>query len=203
VSFDILNRRTRVIAYHSEKKTRREAILEAVAANANLSYADLSGTNLSGANLRYADLSGTDLRYTDLSGTDLRYADLSGADLRYADLSGTDLSGANLRGANLRYADLSGVPVIPEIHKRVYGAVSLPGALEMGAWHTCETTHCRGGWVVTLAGEDGKALEIKIGTSAAAALIYIKSDPTLARVPSFHASNADALADMKRLAEAS
>ena len=71
----------------------------------------------------------------------------------------------------------------------------------MGDWHTCDTTHCRAGWVVTLAGEEGKALEEKIGTPAAATLIYLKSDPKIERVPDFYCGNDDALADMKRLAE--
>ena len=45
-------------------------------------------------------------------------------------------------------------------------------------------------------------MEFCLGTPAAAALIYQASDPTLERIPDFYASNADALADMKRLAEA-
>jgi uncharacterized protein YjbI with pentapeptide repeats len=85
---------------------------------ANLRRANLSGANLSGANLSDADLSGADLRRADLSdanlsGANLSDADLSGADLRRADLSDAGLSGANLRradlsGANLSDADLSG-----------------------------------------------------------------------------------------------
>ena len=71
----------------------------------------------------------------------------------------------------------------------------------MGDWHKCETTHCRAGWVTTLAGEAGKTLEDEIGPASAAALIYIASDPTIDRVPNFYCGNAAALADMKRLAE--
>lgn len=56
--------------------------------------------------------------------------------------------------------------------------------------------------MITLAGKKGSALEKAVGPSVAAALIYFKSDPTLERVPDFYASNEDALADMKRLAEA-
>ena len=131
----------------------------------------------------------------------LRGADLSGADLRGAVLSGADLSGADLRGAVLSDG-LSGVPAIPDIHKAVYEAASKPGALDMGSWHTCDTTHCRAGWVVTLAGEGGKALEWAMGTPAAAAMIYIKSDPSLEKIPNFYTENEVAMADMKRLAEA-
>jgi Pentapeptide repeats (8 copies) len=142
-----------------------------------------------------ADLRDANLRNADLSGANLRNADLSGADLRNADLSGAALRGANLIGAKLPPA-----PVIPDIHRAVYAAASQPGALDMDAWH-CGTTHCRAGWVVTLAGEAGAALEAEFGTGPAAALIYMASDPALERIPNWSASNADALADMKRLAE--
>ena len=145
------------------------------------------GNSLIGANLRGADLYGADL-----SSTDLRGVDLIGADLIGADLTGADLYGAKLP---------EGVPVIPDIHRAVYAAASKDGALDMGKWHTCETTHCRAGWVIVLAGEAGKALEKKLGTPAAAALIYYASDPKLERVPDFYDSDKDALADMKRLAE--
>jgi hypothetical protein len=71
----------------------------------------------------------------------------------------------------------------------------------MATWHKCETAHCRAGWVTTLAGDGGKALEWMMGPAAAAALIYAASDPTLEKVPNFYATNEEALADMKRLAE--
>ena len=124
------------------------------------------------------------------------------ANLRGANLHGADLSGADLRWADLSGADLSGAPVVPEIHKAVYAAASQPGALDMGQWH-CGTTHCRAGWVVTLAGQDGVDLEAKIGTPAAAMAIYMASDPDrwkTERLPDFYCGNSDALADMKRMA---
>jgi hypothetical protein len=150
---------------------------------------------LRGANLRWANLSGVDL-----SGANLRWANLLRANLRWANLSEADLSGANLSGANLSEATgLPEAPVITDIHRRVYEAASQPGALSMGAWHTCATTHCRAGWVVTLAGEVGAKLEGQLGTDAAAALIYAASGhPT---VPDWYASNEGALEDMRRLAE--
>ena len=163
---------------------------------ANLIGADLSGADLSGANLSGADLSGANLSWANLSGADLSGANLSWADLRGASLSGASLSGANLGGAYLRGA----VPVISGIHRAVFDAAGAQGALNMAAWHTCETTHCRAGWVVTLAGYAGAKLEEALGTSAAAALIYYASDPELESVPDFHCSDAEALADMARLA---
>jgi hypothetical protein len=72
----------------------------------------------------------------------------------------------------------------------------------MGNWHTCDTTHCRAGWVVALAGEGGRALEWAYGTPSAAALIYMASDPSLERIPDFYCGNVDALEDMRRLADA-
>lgn len=94
------------------------------------------------------------------------------------------------------------VPVIPNIHQTVYIAASNPEALAMENVHTCEKTHCRGGWVVTLAGEAGRALEAFYNWELAALLIYDASDPNFKINPArFYDSNEDALADMKRLAE--
>ena len=112
--------------------------------------------------------------------------------------SGADLSGADLSGADLRDFPIK----IENIHQRVYEAASAPQALNMGTWHYCDTTHCRAGWVTTLAGDGGKALEWAMGTAAAAALIYQASDPSLEQVPNFYCGDAEALEDMKRMAEA-
>ena len=174
---------------------------------ANLRFADLSDANLSDANLSDAYLSDADLSGANLSGANLRFAilsgaNLSGANLRFADLSGANLSGANLRFADLRFADLSvTVPKIKGIHQVVYQAASRDGALDMDTWHAaCGTSHCRAGWVVTLAGDEGRALESEVGTAAAAALIYFESDPGMTQVPNFYCDNEEALADMTRLA---
>ena len=154
-----------------------------------------------GADLRGADLRGAVLSDADLRGAYLHDADLSDADLRGAYLSDAYLSDAYLRDADLRDANLSGAPIIPNIHQQVYAAASQPGALNMRDWHTCDTTHCRAGWVVALAGEEGKALEDRIGTPAAASLIYLASDPDLGKFPSFYCDDETALADMKNRAE--
>jgi len=178
---------------------------------ADLRDADLSGADLRGADLRDADLRDADLRDAVLRGAVLSDADLSDADLRGADLHNTnlsdaDLSDAVLSGADLRDAVLRDVPRIPNIHQAVFNAASIPDALDMGSWHAdgdaCGTTHCRAGWVVHLAGDAGRTLEWAMGTPAAAAIIYLASDPTLQRIPDFYCDNETALADMKRLAEA-
>ena len=162
--------------------------------------AEIAGKSLSiqlGFAVRKAAATGADLRDAVLRGADLRGAVLRGAVLRDADLRDADLRDAVLRGA-----DLSGAPVIPNIHQQVYAAASALDALDMGDWHRCDTTHCRAGWVTTLAGEEGLALENRIGTAAAAALIYLASDPEIERIPDFYCDNVTALADMKRLADA-
>jgi len=72
----------------------------------------------------------------------------------------------------------------------------------MSEWHSCKTTHCRAGWVVTLAGKAGAELESKISTLFAAFLIYKISDPVnRVSILRFYDSNENAIADMKRLAD--
>ena len=94
------------------------------------------------------------------------------------------------------------VPTIEKIHAAVLAAASAPNALKMTNWHTCGTTHCRAGWVVHLAGEPGYALERFYNTELAAMKILDASSPSLpVHPPRFYDSNADALADMRRMAE--
>jgi hypothetical protein len=90
-------------------------------------------------------------------------------------------------------------PVIENIHQQIYAAVSQPQALEMGAWHTCETTHCRAGWVVHLAGPEGKALEEFFNTELAAMKIYAASGFEI-NPCRFYDGNEEALEDMRKLA---
>jgi hypothetical protein len=71
----------------------------------------------------------------------------------------------------------------------------------MSTWHTCDTTHCRAGWVVVLAGEAGKELESKTDTCFAAMTIYnasshIKVSPTM-----FYVNNEESMKDIVRCAE--
>jgi len=80
-------------------------------------------------------------------------------------------------------------------------AVQKPDALDMGNWHTCDTTHCRGGWVVTLAGEKGAALEKASSTLFAAMQIYKASSPIRVSPVRFFETNKVAMADMKRCAK--
>jgi hypothetical protein len=87
------------------------------------------------------------------------------------------------------------------LHTRILAAIDQGGSLDMSTWHTCETTHCRAGWAVHLAGSAGRLLEAQFGSGAAAALIHQASCPWMEKVPDFYASNEEALADIKRCAE--
>jgi hypothetical protein len=149
-------------------------------AQANLCGADLRGADFRDADFRYANLRDADFRYADLRDADFRYADLSEADLRDADLRGADFRYANLRDADFRYADLRyadfryadlryadfrdalGIPIAEDAPARLlavaHAALAAPDALEMGTWHTCETTHCICGWAEHLGGPLAKLI---------------------------------------------
>ncbi len=183
--------------------------------SANLSSANLSSANLSSADLRSADLRSADLRYADLRSADLSSANLSSANLSSANLRSADLRSADLRSADLRYADLrsadlsyadlreaTGLPYVPKIEKldsKILAAIKGGGTLEMGGWHKCETTHCRAGWAITLAGEAGKVLESMLGPAVAGTLIYNAAYPGR-KHPDFFTDNETAMADIEKCA---
>ena len=91
------------------------------------------------------------------------------------------------------------IPKIDNIHSAVLEAASKPGALNMGTWHTCGTTHCRAGWVVHLAGEAGYALERFHNTALAAQLIYRESGAPI-NPGRFYETDDEAMADMQAAA---
>jgi hypothetical protein len=71
-----------------------------------------------------------------------------------------------------------------------------PKSLKMNKWHTCNTTHCRAGWVVTLAGEAGAKLEKETSTAFAAHQIYKASSPIPVHYPRFFDTDTVAMADI-------
>jgi hypothetical protein len=93
------------------------------------------------------------------------------------------------------------VPVIENIHQKIYEAASQPNALDMGDWHKCDTTHCRAGWVEFLAGEPGIDFGKKTDHVFAAMQIYKASSPIRVSPVRFFESNDEAMADMRRCAE--
>ena len=92
-------------------------------------------------------------------------------------------------------------PIVKNIHQAVLRAVKKPYALDMRRYHTCETTHCRAGWVVVLAGEDGRRLEEISSTLNAATEIYHASSPIPVSGARFFDTDIEAMADIERCAE--
>jgi hypothetical protein len=94
-----------------------------------------------------------------------------------------------------RHPDVS---AIPDLDAQILDAIEVGGgALDMSTWHTCETTHCRAGWAITLAGKPGAELERRYGPQRAGAMIYRAST---GRVPHFFATDDRALADIRERA---
>jgi pentapeptide repeat protein len=204
-------------------------LADAYLAGANLACANLARADLACANLAGAYLAGANLAGADLACAYLACANLAGANLAGANLAGAYLAGADLAGADLAGADLAGhtepttpyerkpgrshkeraaeyrarhpdVPVVPDLDQRILYAISAPGAsLDMSTWHSCDTTHCRAGWAIHLAGEKGYELEKKLRDPARAGrAIYLAST---GRSPHFFATNERALEDLKRCAK--
>ena len=71
----------------------------------------------------------------------------------------------------------------------------------MGDWHTCDTTHCRAGWVTFLAGVEGKILEDATSTEFAASQIYKASSPIRVSPVRFYESNTVAMKDIQECAD--
>jgi hypothetical protein len=71
----------------------------------------------------------------------------------------------------------------------------------MSDWHTCDTTHCRAGWVEFLAGEAGRKLFLRTNHIFTALQIYKASSPIQVRLVRFFDNDEKALADMKRCAD--
>ena len=90
--------------------------------------------------------------------------------------------------------------MITKIHGKVFAAVNGGENLKMSEWHSCGTTHCRGGWVIALAGEAGKKLETQTSSEFAAMAIYSKSSPIKVSPVRFYESDKNALADIERCA---
>jgi hypothetical protein len=94
------------------------------------------------------------------------------------------------------------IPIIENIHQKILAAIQDNGnSLNMSEWHTCNTTHCRGGWAVFLAGEKGKELENNTSTLFAAMQIYKASSPIRVYSPRFFETDEIAMKDIIRCAQ--
>ena len=96
------------------------------------------------------------------------------------------------------------MPVLEHLDARILAAIARGaddqcGGLKMEHWHACDSVHCRAGWAIHLAGAARYALEEKVGPAAAGGMIYRAST---GRWPDFYATNAAALADIRKHAEA-
>ena len=99
--------------------------------------------------------------------------------------------------------------VVPDIDVAILNAITTGKAgFNMSFWHRdpqcnetnwCKTTHCRAGFAICLAGKAGFDLSKKYSPEMAGKMIYAVSRPDQP-LPNFHASNEDALADLKRCA---
>lgn len=166
---------------------------------------DLIDAKFQNETLRQTD----SLRGVDLDGIDCRHASFQDYDLRGANLLGATLYWNNLSGADLRGVALpDGVPVVPNIDAKILDSITENCQFHMNEWHgeiwddsghPCGMTYCRGGFAILVAGQSGKDLEAKFGTSLAAALIYAASRPDKP-VPSFYAGTDEAMADIRACA---
>jgi hypothetical protein len=94
------------------------------------------------------------------------------------------------------------IPVIENIHQSVLRAIKQPNhSFDMSDWHTCDTTHCRAGWVTALAGKQGRKLEDKYSTEFAAMLIYNHSSPILVSPVEFYKNQEEAMNSIIECAE--
>ena len=91
---------------------------------------------------------------------------------------------------------------IENIHQKILEIIHDNGnQLNMSTWHTCDTTHCRGGWVTHLAGKEGAELEFRFGMPLAAHIIYKNSSTIPVRWNQYYLNNDDAMKDIVRCAE--
>ena len=131
-----------------------------------------------------------------------------GLSVRWAYETGADLRDADLRGAYLGEI-LETVPLIPNIDAAILAAIEKNKAakvngFDMSSWHGkpcdetnwCQTTHCRAGYAICLAGKEGFELERKYGSANAGMFLYLKSTPN-EPIPDWGATNERAMADMK------
>lgn len=169
----------------------------------------MKGEVFQGCSFANAKLAVTEFTDCDLSGADLSGANLDGAYFHNCDLRGVKLShlpmSAVLTGSLINFEDLPlnglDIPYIPDIHQAVYAAVTAEGCvLDMSTWHMCESSHCRAGWVNTIAfGENRLMAEDRVPTPHLALAVYLKAHPTMP-VPSWYAMDSWAMADIEKLA---
>lgn len=177
------------------------------------------GTRRQVAKLEEECFAGCDMKKSVLAMAQFHRCDFAGADLSYADLDGTYFMGCDLRGAKFTRIPLSAVltgslinledlpltnveiPLVEDLHRKVYDAITGDSCrLDMRQWHTCETIHCRAGWVSTIAfGKERWIAENMHPVSILALAVYLKAYPGMP-VPDWYTSDGDAMLDIRALA---
>ena len=111
---------------------------------------------------------------------------------------------------NKKEGNVSTIPFVENLHQKVYEAAIQPSALQMDTWHTnekiedgahCGTTHCRAGWIVTLAGKEGRDLEVQTSTLFAAMQINKVSSEIRISPKSFYLNNDLAMKEIEEFAQ--
>jgi hypothetical protein len=209
VTYQILNRFTNAVIFELElpveiaaQSPGRQlgyAVKKALEARANLADANLTRANLADAYLAGANLADAYLAGANLAGANLADAnnvpETNGTETITEPTDRAERQRARAERYRARNPD---VPIIENLDAQILEIVdSGKGRLKMDTWHTCETTHCRAGWAVTLAGDPGKTLENQYGPQEAGRRIYLAS---AGRAPWFFGDNETALADMREQA---
>jgi hypothetical protein len=96
---------------------------------------------------------------------------------------------------------IANIPIVKDLNIKVLDAVTPTGALNMGEWHTCNTTHCWAGWIVHLAGKEGYDLEEKTSTEFAAKALFKQSTGKSIDTKNFHTDNETAMEKIKEFAK--
>jgi hypothetical protein len=203
-TIEIRSRYTGAVLWRGEAISLRAAVEAAVAVGADLTDTDLlAGANLTDADLARANLTDADLARANLTDADLTDAYRSESSAkpeteRRAEWEARRAQSRKARAEAFRSRNPN-VPVVEKLDLRILKAIESGAvSLEMGTWHSCETTHRRAGLSIHLAGDAGYALEKELGPERAGRAIYLAST---GRAPDFFASNEAAMADIRRCAE--
>ena len=124
---------------------------------------------------------------------------------------GRQLEAAPIPKTGAEFCDFNGISQgaafkVENIDSKIYESIeSGKGKLDMRYWHGkevnadnwCNTTHCRAGYAICLAGQAGFDLEKKYGAEMAGKMIYAVSRPDQ-ELPDFHDSNESVMEELKK-----
>lgn len=194
---EIKHRFTGAVIFEGEYESVRAAAIAAAKARANLADANLADADLAGADLAGANLADAYLARADLAGA--RNVPAGAGTAAPAEPYERKPTAERLAERARKFRERNpDVPFVEALDAKILNVIeSGKGKLRMETWHRCETTHCRAGWAITLAGEAGAELEAKHGAQQAGTMIYRAS---VGRVPHFFATDQRALEDIREQA---